>query len=55
MAHKHRIAGAIAGLSQSLDRNQVTNPIGDAVALGRIKRKDSGSGKKFAEYVPYWA
>lgn len=35
-------------------RNQITNLIGDAVAAGRIKRKDSGSGNKFAEYVPYW-
>lgn len=36
-------------------RNQITNLIGDAVASGRIKRKDTGSGKKFAEYLPYWA
>lgn len=36
-------------------RNQITNLIGDAVAAGRIKRKDVGSGKKFAEYLPYWA
>lgn len=36
-------------------RNQVTNLIGDAVAAGRVKRKDLGAGKKFAEYVPYWA
>jgi ATP-dependent DNA helicase RecG len=36
-------------------RNQITNLIGDAVGIGRIKRKDAGSGKKFAEYVPYWA
>jgi len=36
-------------------RNQITNLISDAVAAGRIKRKDSGSGKKFAEYLPYWA
>ncbi len=36
-------------------RNQITNLIGDAVAAGRIKRKDAGSGKKFAEYLPYWA
>ena len=36
-------------------RNQVTNLIGDAVDAGRIKRKDAGSGKKFAEYIPYWA
>lgn len=35
-------------------RNQVTNLIGDAVKAGRIKRKDEGSGNKFAEYVPYW-
>ena len=36
-------------------RNQITNLIGDAVAADRIKRKDAGSGKKFAEYLPYWA
>jgi ATP-dependent DNA helicase RecG len=36
-------------------RNQVTNVIGDAVDAGRIKRKDAGSGHKFAEYIPYWA
>ena len=36
-------------------RNQITNLIADAVAAGRIKRKDSTSGNKFAEYVPYWA
>lgn len=36
-------------------RNQITNLIGDAVASGRIKRKDAGSGNKFAEYLPYWA
>lgn len=36
-------------------RNQITNLIGEAVAAGRIKRKDAGSGKKFAEYLPYWA
>lgn len=36
-------------------RNQITNLIGDAVAAGRIKRKDTGSGNKFAEYLPYWA
>ena len=36
-------------------RNQVTNLISDAVGAGRVKRKDAGSGKKFAEYVPYWA
>ena len=35
-------------------RNQITNLIGDAVEAGRIKRKDVGSGNKFAEYVPYW-
>jgi len=35
-------------------RNQITNLIGDAVATGRIKRKDAGAGKKFAEYMPYW-
>ena len=36
-------------------RNQITNLISDAVTAGRIKRKDVGSGRKFAEYVPYWA
>ena len=36
-------------------RNQITNLIGDAVVSGRIKRKDAGNGKKFAEYLPYWA
>jgi len=36
-------------------RNQITNLIGDAVGAGRIKRKDVGAGKKFAECVPYWA
>ena len=36
-------------------RNQITNLIADAVAAGRIKRKDNTSGNKFAEYVPYWA
>lgn len=36
-------------------RNQITNLIGDAVASGRLKRKDEGNGKKFAEYLPYWA
>jgi predicted HTH transcriptional regulator len=35
-------------------RNQITNLIADAVAAGRIKRKDTGAGKKFAEYLPYW-
>ena len=29
--------------------------ITDAVDAQRIKRKGVGSGKKFAEYVPYWA
>ena len=37
------------------NRNQVTNLIGDAVSAERIKRKDAGSGKKFAEYIPSWA
>lgn len=37
------------------NRNQITNLISDAVAQGRIKRKDEGAGNKFAEYVPYWA
>ncbi|HEY4082301.1 MAG TPA: ATP-binding protein [Burkholderiaceae bacterium] len=36
-------------------RNLITNLIGDAVAAGRIKRKDASSGNKFAEYIPYWA
>lgn len=36
-------------------RNQITNLIGDAVAAGRIRRKDASSGNKFAEYLPYWA
>ncbi|OQX00651.1 MAG: hypothetical protein BWK73_47985 [Thiothrix lacustris] len=35
-------------------RNQVTNLIGEAVVAGRIKRKDTTSGSKFAEYLPYW-
>jgi ATP-dependent DNA helicase RecG len=36
-------------------RNTVTNLIAAAVDAGRIKRKDLGSGNKFAEYLPYWA
>ncbi len=36
-------------------RNQITNLIADAVEAGRIKRKDTSSGNKFAEYLPYWA
>lgn len=36
-------------------RNQITNLIADAVAAGRIKRKDGSTGNKFAEYLPYWA
>lgn len=36
-------------------RNQITNLIGESVAAGRLKRKDEGSGNKFAEYWPYWA
>jgi predicted HTH transcriptional regulator len=36
-------------------RNQITNLIAEAVAAGRIKRKDTNSGNKFAEYLPYWA
>ncbi|NHZ66039.1 ATP-binding protein [Massilia genomosp. 1] len=36
-------------------RNQITNLIADAVQANRIKRKDTTSGNKFAEYVPYWA
>lgn len=35
-------------------RNQISNLINDAVVAGRIKRKDLGSGNKFAEYLPYW-
>lgn len=35
-------------------RNQITNLIADAVAAGRIKRKDATTGHKFAEYLPYW-
>lgn len=37
-------------------RTQVSNLIRDAVAAGRIKRKDPDSASsKFAEYIPYWA
>ncbi len=36
-------------------RNAVTNVIAAAVQAGRIRRKDLGSGNKFAEYLPYWA
>jgi predicted HTH transcriptional regulator len=36
-------------------RTQVSNVIADAVEAGRIKRKDQSMGRKFAEYVPYWA
>lgn len=36
-------------------RNQITNVIADAVEGGRIKRKDTTAGHKFAEYLPYWA
>jgi predicted HTH transcriptional regulator len=37
-------------------RTQVSNLISDAVAAGRIKRKDpTSSSSKFAEYIPYWA
>ncbi|MGH8557306.1 MAG: ATP-binding protein [Methylococcales bacterium] len=37
-------------------RTQVSNQIRDAVAAGRIKRKDPDSpSSKFAEYIPYWA
>lgn len=36
-------------------RNQITNLIAEAVSANRIKRKDSSSGNKFAEYLPYWA
>jgi ATP-dependent DNA helicase RecG len=36
-------------------RNTVTNLIAAAVEAGRIRRKDMGSGNKFAEYLPYWA
>jgi ATP-dependent DNA helicase RecG len=36
-------------------RTQVSNLIAEAVAAGRIKRKDPSTGSKFAEYFPYWA
>ncbi len=36
-------------------RTQVSNLISEAVAAGRIKRKDPNSSPKFAEYIPYWA
>lgn len=36
-------------------RTQIANLIQDAVEAGRIKRKDVSAGKKFAEYLPYWA
>ena len=36
-------------------RNTVTNLIAAGVEAGRNKRKDLGSGNKFAEYLPYWA
>lgn len=36
-------------------RNAITNLIAEAVNAGRIKRKDSSTGNKFAEYIPYWA
>ena len=36
-------------------RNAITNLIGEAVTAGRIRRKDTSSGNKFAEYIPYWA
>jgi ATP-dependent DNA helicase RecG len=35
--------------------NQITNVIAEAVSENRLKRKDDGRGKKFAEYWPYWA
>nr|WP_315208031.1 ATP-binding protein [uncultured Albidiferax sp.] len=35
-------------------RNAITNLIGEAVNAGRIRRKDTSSGNKFAEYIPYW-
>jgi predicted HTH transcriptional regulator len=35
-------------------RNAITNLIAEAVNAGRIKRKDSSTGNKFAEYIPYW-
>lgn len=37
------------------NRNQITNLIGESGERGRLKRKDEGSGNKFAEYLPYWA
>lgn len=36
-------------------RNSITNLISEAVIAGRIRRKDTQSGNKFAEYLPYWA
>lgn len=36
-------------------RTQVGNLIQNAVEAGRIRRKDVTAGKKFAEYLPYWA
>jgi len=36
-------------------RTLVANVIQDAVSAGRVKRKDVNAGKKFAEYLPYWA
>ncbi len=36
-------------------RTQVSNLIAEAIAAGRIKRKDPDSSNKFAEYIPYWA
>jgi ATP-dependent DNA helicase RecG len=35
-------------------RTQIGNVIAGALEAGRIKRKDLGAGKKFAEYLPYW-
>lgn len=36
-------------------RTQVSNVIADAVNAGRVRRRDSSIGNKFAEYWPYWA
>lgn len=37
-------------------RTIVSNLIAEAIAAGRIKRKDpEATSSKFVEYVPYWA
>jgi hypothetical protein len=48
----HRVAGRLK--MHDKQRNQISNLIADAVAAGRIKRKDPAAGNKFAEYLPYW-